>query len=326
MNMLRYRLYIRLGEGGIIKHHSFQFTYVRELWHVNCHSSAISSRQSMDLFLSVNDPRASLSLSSSFQAPPTAGACSEFTSPVHHSLFAAVEDYRLQTRLTGTSMWLVRCGCFSVDGPGSQHRRPQPYPEPHRRGPFSMVKVAYPSTHSYEALTGPWRSLKIARHSPCTSCACTGLRPGPGITVVSDNTDLWYEADDDDDEPWQAYLDFCRCGHDVYTHTANESQLGHAEFMRRVQLGIKIDENLQVPLTIHLFAEIQLNYHRILVVCLISRTQTKKSTVCGSRCSDSYPRLLLYPHFLRSAFVPLPVAELLLHGFLKVLRALIHRL
>lgn len=111
-----------------------------------------------------------------------------------------------------------------------------------------MVKVAYPVANTREDLKSSLLlSLKIARHAPCTLCPCTGLHPPPDVTVVSDNRDLYEEADDfDDDEPVQSYLDHCECGHDVVAHNANEAELGKAEWVRRSNVGIRIDEILQV--------------------------------------------------------------------------------
>ncbi|KAF6763071.1 histone acetyltransferase NGF-1 [Ephemerocybe angulata] len=110
-----------------------------------------------------------------------------------------------------------------------------------------MVKVAYPVANDRNQLSSSLLSLKIARHAPCTQCACTGLHPSPGTTVVSDDADVYDEEnyDDDDDSSAQSYLELCECGHDVRTHNANEAQLGRTEWLRRGNVGIRIDEILQ---------------------------------------------------------------------------------
>jgi hypothetical protein len=110
-----------------------------------------------------------------------------------------------------------------------------------------MVKVAYPVANSRNDLSPLLLSLKIARHAPCTLCTCQGLHPSQGVTVVSDNRDVYEEADDfDDDEDPQSYLEGCECGHDIVAHNASEAELGRAEWARRGNVGIRIDEILQV--------------------------------------------------------------------------------
>ncbi|TEB30346.1 hypothetical protein FA13DRAFT_1630790 [Coprinellus micaceus] len=109
-----------------------------------------------------------------------------------------------------------------------------------------MVKVAYPVANSRNDLSPLLLSLKIARHAPCTLCTCQGLHPSQGVTVVSDNRDVYEEADDfDDDEDPQSYLEGCECGHDIVAHNASEAELGRAEWARRGNVGIRIDEILQ---------------------------------------------------------------------------------
>ena len=82
-------------------------------------------------------------------------------------------------------------------------------------------------------------SLKIARHSPCWSCPCAGLRPPEDLEVIPDDSLL-------SDRMEFAYLKECRCGHDVPSHSADVSVLGRPEHLRRGRAAVRIDELLQV--------------------------------------------------------------------------------
>lgn len=114
------------------------------------------------------------------------------------------------------------------------------------------MKRAYPASNSLDSLDGIQRSLKIARHSTCTSCdSCKGLHPPLGIDVVLDDSShsifgLDQYGSDDDEEGTPPYLEFCDCGHDIIFHGANEAELGNAEFIRRARVATRIDELLQV--------------------------------------------------------------------------------
>lgn len=115
------------------------------------------------------------------------------------------------------------------------------------------MKRAYPASNNLHSLDNVQRSLKIARHSACTSCNdCKGLHPPLGIDVVLDDSSLesifssldQYGSDDDEGTP--PYLEFCECGHDIIFHGANEAEIGKTEFDRRARVAIRIDELLQV--------------------------------------------------------------------------------
>jgi hypothetical protein len=51
---------------------------------------------------------------------------------------------------------------------------------------------------------------------------------------------------DDDHGSHMVCLDMCECGHTVTEHGADESELGHDEFVRRGLVAIRMDEFLQV--------------------------------------------------------------------------------
>ncbi|KAG1723593.1 uncharacterized protein EDB91DRAFT_1063347 [Suillus paluster] len=113
------------------------------------------------------------------------------------------------------------------------------------------MKLSYPSLSEANqndlALT-----LKIARHSCCTTCdSCPGLRPPAGVEVVLDDDahqksllgDLTQYGSDEEDST--AYLETCICGHDVADHGGQVSSLGREEFSRRARLATHLDELFQ---------------------------------------------------------------------------------
>jgi hypothetical protein len=118
------------------------------------------------------------------------------------------------------------------------------------------MKVAYPHSHIFDELDSSLLSLKVARHSPCSICDCTGLHPPLNVVVVLDGHsdsgigDLGQYGSDDDDEEVSSYLQICACGHNVKEHHANETTLGKAELTRRGRVAIRLDEFLQVSITL----------------------------------------------------------------------------
>lgn len=117
---------------------------------------------------------------------------------------------------------------------------------------FTM-KAAYPAANQQNRLNDSQLALKIARHSPCSTCnTCAGLHPVPSVDVVLDELptesslgDLGQYGSDDEDTA-VPYLQACACGHDVYQHGADESDIGPSEFARRSRVAIRLDELLQV--------------------------------------------------------------------------------
>ncbi|KAK7005657.1 histone GCN5 superfamily [Favolaschia claudopus] len=114
------------------------------------------------------------------------------------------------------------------------------------------MKFAYPASHEQDTLNDQLLALKIARHSPCTTCdSCSHLHPDPSWEVVLDDLSAepslveldQYGSDDEDGHP--NYLKVCVCGHDMYDHGANQPQLGRDEFLRRGRVAIRLDELLQ---------------------------------------------------------------------------------
>lgn len=101
------------------------------------------------------------------------------------------------------------------------------------------MRVLYPAEDDPHTLSEEQLSLKIARHSPCSLCPCSGLRPPVGVEVSPDDSLL-------SDQMELAYLSECHCGHDVPSHGADVSVLGRPEYQRRGRVAVRIDEMLQV--------------------------------------------------------------------------------
>ncbi|KAF9469944.1 hypothetical protein BDZ94DRAFT_1137357, partial [Collybia nuda] len=114
------------------------------------------------------------------------------------------------------------------------------------------MKAAYPAANQQNRLNDSQLALKIARHSPCSTCnTCTGLCPAPNVDVVLDEIqtesslgDLGQYGSDDEDTAIP-YLQICSCGHDALQHGADESDIGPSEFARRSRVAIRLDELLQ---------------------------------------------------------------------------------
>jgi len=101
------------------------------------------------------------------------------------------------------------------------------------------MRVLYPAEDDIPSLSEEQLSLKIARHSPCSLCLCSGLRPPVGVEVSPDDSLL-------SDQMELAYLSECQCGHNVPSHGADVAVLGRPEYQRRGRVAVRIDELLQV--------------------------------------------------------------------------------
>ena len=108
----------------------------------------------------------------------------------------------------------------------------------HTPGQLGM-RVLYPAEDDIPSLSEEQLSLKIARHSHCSLCSCSGLRPPVGVEVASDDSLSLYQT-----KP--AYLSECQCGHDVPSHGVDVSILGRREYQRRGRVAVRIDELLHV--------------------------------------------------------------------------------
>ena len=99
--------------------------------------------------------------------------------------------------------------------------------------------MLYPAEEDIPYLSEEQLSLKIARHSSCSLCPCSGLHPPVGMEVSPDDSIL-------SDQMELAYLNECRCGHDVPSHGADVLVLHRLEYQRRGRVAVRIDELLQV--------------------------------------------------------------------------------
>ena len=101
------------------------------------------------------------------------------------------------------------------------------------------MRVLYPAEDDVLSLSEEQLSLKIARHSHCSLCPCSGLHPPVGVEVSPDDSLL-------SDQMELPYLSECQCGHDVPSHGADVSIIGRPEHQRRGRAAVRIDELLQV--------------------------------------------------------------------------------
>ena len=118
------------------------------------------------------------------------------------------------------------------------------------------MKVLYPASNTFDALSDDLIALKIARHTPCSLCIrCPGLHPSSNIQLVRDGhppenslTDLVQYGSDEEDNG-VTYLSRCGCGHSPQQHGADEAELGKEEYTRRANLALRIDQHLEVRLS-----------------------------------------------------------------------------
>lgn len=116
-----------------------------------------------------------------------------------------------------------------------------------------VMKLLYPVADQVSNLNNQKLTIKIARHSACTSCtSCSGLHPPASTTVVLDipksgmGTLDEYGSDDDEELESGDYMEICACGHEAVEHGADISEIGTDEFKRRGRVAFRLDEILQV--------------------------------------------------------------------------------
>jgi histone acetyltransferase len=104
---------------------------------------------------------------------------------------------------------------------------------------MEQESFAYPSCRELSQLSDEALAVKIARHSPCSLCDCTGLKPPLGVKV---------NLKDEEEEPSTTvlpFLDICTCTHGITEH-GNPPDLDHREQIRRGKVAIRLDELLTV--------------------------------------------------------------------------------
>lgn len=102
------------------------------------------------------------------------------------------------------------------------------------------MKALYPTQHRIPLLSQLALETKIARHSRCSICSCSGLRPPNNVELILDDTQPPNES--------LQYLDRCQCDHDASAHGADAESLGKQEHARRGRVAVRLDELLQVTL------------------------------------------------------------------------------
>jgi hypothetical protein len=116
--------------------------------------------------------------------------------------------------------------------------------------------MTYPQTFLYPSAVAEANSIsyaaqsaKIARHSPCSSCACQGLHPPPGWRAISDDSedvgDVLDMVDGSEFLTDEGHLKFCDCGHPYGDHGCDPT-LDREEHSRRARVAVRIDEILEV--------------------------------------------------------------------------------
>ncbi|KAI0268752.1 hypothetical protein BC834DRAFT_821105, partial [Gloeopeniophorella convolvens] len=114
-----------------------------------------------------------------------------------------------------------------------------------------MLKALYPASNTPDALSREHVALKIARHTPCSTCAdCPGLHPAPETELFRDDRppenslpDLAQYGSDDEDGG-VGYLRLCECGHGPQEH-GGAGELEKEEYGRRAALALRIDQYLE---------------------------------------------------------------------------------
>ncbi|CAE6434711.1 unnamed protein product, partial [Rhizoctonia solani] len=92
-------------------------------------------------------------------------------------------------------------------------------------------------------------SIKIARHSNCSECECTGFHPPEGCAVVINNGSVEAqaaldEAEESTEVTEEGYWRMCACGDGIEDH-GNGTNVGSEEIERRARVAIRIDEILE---------------------------------------------------------------------------------
>ncbi|KAF8739651.1 MFS general substrate transporter, partial [Rhizoctonia solani] len=109
---------------------------------------------------------------------------------------------------------------------------------------FLYPPASQPGDFTFDA-----RSIKIARHSNCSECDCTGFHPPEGCAVVINNGSAEAQAALDEAEESlevteEGYWRMCACGDGIEDH-GNGADLGQDEIQRRARVAIRIDEILE---------------------------------------------------------------------------------
>ncbi|KAG9031779.1 histone acetyltransferase [Tulasnella sp. JGI-2019a] len=110
------------------------------------------------------------------------------------------------------------------------------------------LSFLYPApTGDISLLSTPARSVKVARHTHCTSCNCPGLHPPDHIPIILDDSEDLQEALEQADQAEaptdEGFWMLCDCGHGWDEHGAG-IDVPAIEMVRRTKVAIRIDEML----------------------------------------------------------------------------------
>lgn len=115
-----------------------------------------------------------------------------------------------------------------------------------------MLTFLYPSAvlvEDADHISYGAQCAKIARHSECASCSCSGLHPQPDWVAVADDSDevndVLAAAGSEEGLTDEGFLAYCACGHPVEDHGCDHA-MDSEEFNRRVRLAVQIDALLEV--------------------------------------------------------------------------------
>ena len=136
---------------------------------------------------------------------------------------------------------------------------------------------AYPACHDLSLLSDEALAVKIARHSTCSLCDCTGLKPAPEVKVVL-KTGFDPLATD-----FSLLLNTCFCTHGVEDH-GNPVNLDHDEQIRRAKVAIRLDELLSVRVFLSFFAHLVIFQLRTSINYLTSTMRMRTYALSENRC------------------------------------------
>ncbi|CAE6475834.1 unnamed protein product [Rhizoctonia solani] len=108
---------------------------------------------------------------------------------------------------------------------------------------FLYPPASQPGDFTFDA-----RAIKIARHSNCSECECTGFHPPEGCAVVINNGSVEAqaaldEAEESTEVTEEGYWRMCACGDGIEDHGIGVD-VGPEEIQRRAKVAIRIDEIL----------------------------------------------------------------------------------
>ena len=112
--------------------------------------------------------------------------------------------------------------------------------------PLSFLYPAV-STEDVASTSSASRSIRIARHTHCSACSCTGLHPPDNIPIVLDDSEDYQDALEQAEQiefpNEDGFWSMCACMHGWDEHGAG-MDVSAIETMRRARAAFRIDEIL----------------------------------------------------------------------------------